>query len=32
MPEPSKLEVFKTKNAVRGQSTGDNPMQKSKKK
>jgi hypothetical protein len=29
--EPSKLEVFKTKAAVRGQSTGQNPMQKSKK-
>jgi hypothetical protein len=32
MPEPSKLEVFKTKNAVRGQSTGVNPMQKARKK
>jgi hypothetical protein len=29
--EPSKLEVFKTKAAIRGQSTGQNPMQKAKK-
>jgi hypothetical protein len=30
--EPSKFEVFKTKSAIRGQSTGENPMQKAKKK
>lgn len=30
--EPSKFEVFKTKTAIRGQSTGENPMQKAKKK
>ncbi len=32
MPEPSKFDVFKTKAAVRGQSAGENPMQKAKKK
>lgn len=30
--EPSKFEVFKHKASVRGQSTGENPMQKAKKK
>ena len=32
MPEPTKFEAFKTKANVRGQSTGENPMQKAKKK
>lgn len=30
--EPSKFEVFKNKAAVRGQSSGENPMQKAKQK
>ena len=30
--EPTKFEVFKVKSAVRGQSVGENPMQKAKKK
>jgi hypothetical protein len=30
--EPTKFEVFKTKAAIRGQSVGENPMQKAKKK
>ncbi|HWY12163.1 MAG TPA: M1 family metallopeptidase, partial [Bacteroidia bacterium] len=32
MPEPTKFEAFKTKANIRGQSTGENPMQKAKKK
>ncbi len=32
IPEPTKFEAFKTKANIRGQSTGENPMQKAKKK